>query len=124
MPKSTTLYAIRHVPTGKLMPARIFRTSSGGYTYWEPTDTLPGGYGGYNPLVPRFFCDKSSAALAVSYWLKGPYRKLYVEEPDTYFDGPGGTYQAGVEATPTVAANPRNPGDLEIVTFTLTESTK
>ena len=67
-----TLYAIKHVPTGKLMPARVFRTSSGGYTHWEPPDTKPGGYGGYNPLLPRFFLDKHAAAVAVTCWLKGP----------------------------------------------------
>lgn len=67
-----TLYAIKHVPTGKLMPARVFRTSSGGYTHWEPPDTKPGGYGGYNPLRPRFFLDKHAAAVAVTCWLKGP----------------------------------------------------
>jgi len=122
--KSATLYAIRHVPTGKLMPARIFRMSSGGYTYWEPTDPEPNGYGGYNPLVPRFFCDKQSAALAVSCWLKGPYVRNYRstnawdEEPDEY--------PAGSKPSPSAAVGkpPRNPGDLEIVTFTLTESLK
>ena len=57
-----TLYAIKHVPTGKLMPARVFRTSSGGYTHWEPPDTKPGGYGGYNPPLPRFFLDKHAAS--------------------------------------------------------------
>ena len=68
----TELYAIFHKPTGKYMPAQLFKTTKGGYIWWDLTNPE---YFGYIPDVPRFFSSLNAATVAKSYWLKGEHRR-------------------------------------------------
>ena len=106
MPILLRLYAIRHIPTGRFMPERM------GYTYWDPFDQTPGGYGGLPSSPPRFFLDRHAAAMALGYWAKVPWKRHLVMAGS--WDAPS-EYQAGT--VPTNPKTPRNRTDLEIVTF-------
>lgn len=96
------LYAIYHKPTDKYMPAKIFRHTSNGWTWWEPTNIH--GYGGSDANVPRLFSRKASAKQAMNYWLKGNY-KCSKNNNEDYFT-------TSMDIIPPYI--PRNPKDVEI----------
>ncbi len=97
----TELYAIFHRPTGKYMPAQLFKTTKGGYTWWDPTNPE---YSGYVPGVPRFFSSLNAATVAKSYWLKGEHRRRY--------SGHYEDFECWIECKP--AAVVRKAEDIEI----------
>lgn len=115
------VYAIKHIPTGNLMPARMFRVTGIGWSWWEPTETRPG----YLPhdANPRLFFTRASAANALGQWLRGPLNKREVKMP-------GGPLEMDDYRTEICAVGPefldthppRWREDMTIVTFTLTET--
>ena len=112
------LYAIRHIPTGALMPSAMFRQSARGFSWWEPTNHA--GLGGVPGCVPRFFFSRGAAALALSYWLKGPHIP-HRKEFSGAWDDPPESYLAGsIPSNPSPI--PRNPVDMEIVVFNCTQT--
>lgn len=110
------LYALYHRPTGNYMPAKMFRCSFRGYSWWEPTGAQ--GLGGVSG-VPRLFKTKHAANVAKTFWLKGCYKHNKVIESDGW-DMPSYEITRG-----TVSAKeqllPRNPDNLIIVTLELKE---
>lgn len=94
----TELYAIFHKPTGKYMPARMFKIQRNGWTWWEPTGA--NGLGGVDPEVPRLFTKRNAAIQAMGYWLNGNYALSYDE-----------TSQHLKNSSPII---PRKPSDVEI----------
>lgn len=60
-------HAIRHKPTGQLMPARITRSASRGWTHWNPNRPHA-----EQSRAPRLFDTERAANNAVTQWLKGP----------------------------------------------------
>jgi hypothetical protein len=106
----TELYAIYHKPTGKYMPARMFRVTRNGWTWWEPTGV--NGLGGFDPEVPRLFSKKSSAVQAMGYWLNGNHK--------TVTSGHYEDFEFGIETvSPEI---PRRPEDVEIHIISLTKT--
>lgn len=103
----TELYAIFHKPTGKYMPARMFKVHKSGWSWWEPTGE--NGLGGFDPEIPRLFKNRLAAKRAMNYWLKGNY----VLRRDDYFDEAFGYLKN------TAPTNPRKPEDVEIHVITL-----
>ena len=105
------VYCIRHVPTGALMPARMFRTKETGFSWWDPTNPE---YRGFQPKVPRLFLTRRAAELAKTFWLKGPMtaRVGYTFDVDEENVG------LGIIA---VKDDSRKSTDLEIVLFELAE---
>ena len=105
-------YLICHKPTGNFMPAKMFRTTARGWSYWEPTGAA--GLGG-EPNNPRLFPRKHAASVALSYWLKGRWdnrmKKVNAWDEPPY-EEQAGTKVAGVEI-------PRIPSDMEIVKMRL-----
>lgn len=95
-------YAIRHIPTGKFMPTRVFRSAGRGWSYWEPTGY--NGLGGFPSSPPRLFEEKQPAQLALNIWLKGPVGS----DPES---------GARVYNKPPI---PRIKSDMEIVPMSLT----
>ena len=112
------IYTIRHIPTGALMPARMFRTTYRGWTYWEPTGAA--GLGG-EPGIPRFFPTRRAASVALTAWIKGPHTAHQELESESWELPEQYTVSYGTVATP--AAIPRIRTEMEIVTFNLIEST-
>ena len=107
---SPKLYAIYHKPTGKYMPARMFRTTHRGWTWWEPTNIHD--LGGFDVEVPRLFSKKSSAVQAMGYWLNGNHRAV---TSGHYED-----FEFGIETrSPEI---PRKPADVEIHIISLTKT--
>jgi len=111
-----TYYAIRHRPSRAFMPAKMFRTVSGGFTWWEPGKE---GYEGHSKL-PRFFPDRHAAAVALTVWLKGPHVKSTYTERESWEMPEEYTVQDGVK--PLISETPRNREDMEIVRFDLKET--
>lgn len=60
-------YAIKHIASGELMPAKMFRTSAGGFSHWEPNDEH---YGGCT-TAPRLFTTIGTAKRAANSWALG-----------------------------------------------------
>lgn len=60
-------YAVKHIATGEYMPAKMFRTRSAGFTWWEPGDEHLGGY----TAAPRLWVEKSGASRALHRWIHG-----------------------------------------------------
>lgn len=61
-------YAVRHRPTGGLLPARTSQARMNGprgYTNDEPSTTLP----------PRLHATAGAARRALKWWLKGPLHR-------------------------------------------------
>lgn len=85
-------WAIRHIPTGNLMPLTLKR-----HTESEPQVDC----------VPRFFDSKSSASSALNRWLEGIWRLHYY---------PGGyECDADIEWGPEKPEYPRIKEDMEII---------
>jgi len=102
-----TVYAIRHVPSGDWMPARMFRTSARGWSTWKSGPEYDKGY----DANPRIFFSLGAASRAAAAWYAGVWGSHQV--PGGLFDPP--EYALGV--TPTCG---RDPGTLEIVPLGLT----
>lgn len=100
------VYTLRHKATGKFMPARMYRTSAAGFSFWNPYETRPG-WVPHEPN-PRVFFTRQSAKNAKAMWEAGEWRKRF--GPDEFI---------GI-ATDT-PENPRAKDDLEIVVMTLRE---
>lgn len=105
------LYAIRHRPTGKMMPARMFKQSGAGWSWWEPDENRPG----YLPhdQNPRLFYTKQSAQNALSQWLRGPLAKRTVSMHTSYSDFGDEESVIVTRAEPAT----RVRGDMEIVAY-------
>lgn len=112
------VYAIKHIPTGNLMPARMFRVTGIGWSWWEPTETRPG----YLPhdANPRLFFTRASAVNAIGQWLRGPLQKQEVKLPggplemDEYRIDVGAVNPKHLDPHP-----PRRREDMEIMEFIL-----
>lgn len=100
------VFVIRHKPTGKYMPSRMFRTRGSGWSHWEPTETRPG----YLPhdQNPRIFFSWKSASNALTMWLAGRWKTGHTS--GSYFEPPEST---GPE--PYAPDQPRQRDDMEIV---------
>ena len=107
------VYCLRHKVTGKWMPARMFRASSHGWSFWNPYETRPG----YVPhdANPRVFFTKQSALNAKSMWEAGEWRKGWTA--GSYFEPPEETTPAPYDPED----HKRARGDLEVVAMTLEE---
>jgi len=102
-------YVIRHKETGNYMPQKMFRTATGGYSFWEPTNAGGMGGVGFPAIIPRLFTNKQSAQTAITYWLKGNAEKM--RDYDGEFEG--------LAYNPPVISRKRE--DLEVITVTLRE---
>jgi len=112
------VYAIKHIPTGKLMPARMFRVRGIGWPWWEPTETRPG----YLPhdTNPRLFFTRASAANSLGQWLRGPLNKREIKLAGGPLDF--NEYRTEVGAVDPTLSKPgpdRRREDMEIVEFIL-----
>jgi hypothetical protein len=96
----TTYYAIKHLPTGKVMPE-----TRGGYSYWEPILTLP-------KHTPRLFRTRRAAMNAATCWSQGHWLRITETESESW-ELPA-TYTVTVGANPTRVAG-RDRNDLEVV---------
>lgn len=101
----STVYAIRHKPTGLCMPAM-----PAGFSYWEPeTDNHVG-------LRPRLLFSLKSAQNALSAWLQGQWKRH--QGTDYSFEGiPEGYDEISVKDP----KRPRRREDMEIVALSLEE---
>lgn len=106
------VYAIKHIPTGNLMPARMFRVQGIGWSWWEPTETRPG----YQPhdTNPRLFFTRASAANALGQWLRGPLNKATGYANDEPIQIVGVVGHEFLDTYP-----PRRREDMEIMEFIL-----
>ena len=111
-------YALYHPAWGKYMPARLFKQSSAGYSYWEPSGAH--GLGGIGNL-PRLFETEHAAQMAKYYWETGPYKRHMRTEQDGW-ESPPYEYQSGVMKDTTEQIAPRNRGDLIIIPINVTEA--
>lgn len=104
------VFAVRHKPTGKWMPNRMFRTSLRGGSYWNPTSTaeIDRPY----DTNPRLFFSLQGARNALTMWLQGEWRNTQTQ--GTYFEPPEDAGPA-----PFNPPTPRKREDMEIVTLTL-----
>lgn len=100
-------YVIKHIPTGEVMPVRMGRRTSAGWTHWEPQNL-------YEPKVPRIFTTERAAKNALSCWLKGRWERKggYSYE---------GEYDEDIEISPRSS---RKPEEMEILQISLTVQTR
>lgn len=103
-----TYYVIRHIPTQKLMPARMSRSGGRGWSHWDPLDPDNAGFGN----APRLFDDKRAAENARTVWLQGAFVHHH-SPPTSFWDDPGGTDLLVAEK------RDRKPEDVEVVPVTL-----
>lgn len=90
------LFAIRHKPTGALMP----QFPRGGHTWWEP--------GGSTHLAPRIFASHKRAYYVIVQYVRG--------RAQVHYERNGGV--SGAEVLPETERDPR---DYEVVCFLATE---
>jgi len=108
------LYAIKHIQTGNLMPARMFKHAGSGWSWWEPTETRPG-YKPHDPN-PRLFFTRASAANALGQWLRGPLNRQEVK----LAGGPMEMDEYRTEVGTTDSEHPpRRREDMVLVSFML-----
>lgn len=108
------VFALRHVATGRFMPARMYRTSGAGWSYWNPHETREG----WKPHDenPRIFFTHQSAKNAAAMWTAGEWKR---HRGTSYsFDGVDNFDYLEVK-TPEA---PRRRGDLEVVALMLVDS--
>ena len=101
-----TVYAIRHIPSGRWMPQR----RRPGYSLVEAEE--------FSPSKPRLFWSRSGASRALAAWLRGIHAKAYNipgTGPDYEPDYDSGGYPVGPPPANRIAA------DMEIVCFNLEE---
>jgi hypothetical protein len=112
------VYAIKHIPTSNLMPARMFRTQGIGWSWWEPTETRPG----YLPhdANPRLFFTRASAANSLGQWLRGPLNKIEVGKGYSSFGNEAYRTEVGsVDPTLSPPGPDRRREDMAIMEFIL-----
>lgn len=109
------VYCLRHKATGKWMPARMYRTSAAGFSFWNPYETRPG-WVPHEPN-PRIFFTRQSAKNAKAMWEAGEWRKRFGPADCSMPFGP----EEFIGIAPAAPENPRAKGDLEIVAMTLRE---
>lgn len=66
---SIPIFLIQHIPTGKFLPARFFRSSNRGTSLWAPWEEEPK-FPYYEPL-PRVFYSRNKAANCLGQYLCG-----------------------------------------------------
>lgn len=105
----TTLifYAIRHIRTGKLMPARMWKNSAAGYTFWEPESPEYPEYEGIPDNGPRLFTSHRAAMMAKNKWIVGPLEKQF-------------NLRTGEFEGIAPKSHKRKSGDLEVIETILT----
>lgn len=113
------VYAIKHKPTGAYMPARMFRASNHGWSYWVPGPAPSGwsGLDGYDKN-PRIFFTLQAARNSLTAWLQGPWKRVTGTDGDWetgYFDVDLGPAPTDAQGLP-----PRVREDMEIVVLELT----
>lgn len=96
-----TFYAIKHKPTGFLMPSGRGR----GFTHDEPEDP--------NVIPPRLFRRKQDAQSALNHWLAGRLRVSHTRTGDWFGSDDRETWE--YEADPC-----RRAEDMEVVEMFLT----
>lgn len=102
------VFAIKHKPTGKWMPARLNK-APGGWSYWDPTDDAPA-----HDKNPRLFFTLRSAQNALTAWIMGEHRR---ESGTTYdWEGIPEGYDNHIIDEPKV---PRSREQMEIVRMEL-----
>ena len=111
-----TVFALRHKATGLFMPSRMYRTSSGGWSYWEPLCQDTSQHTPHN-TNPRIFFTEKSARNAQVMWEQGIWCKVYGRIDCSVPFGP----EEEVGLAPHAGVHPRAKGDLEIVTMMLKE---
>ena len=103
------VWTLKHVPTGKYMPCRMFKQAGQGWTYWNPYEDRVG-YIAFDQN-PRIFYSLQSARNAKSAWCAGEWKKHTVTDGDWetgYFDYPS-------EPVPQTPERPRSRDELLIV---------
>lgn len=109
------VWAIKHKPTGKWMPARMYK--GGGWSYWNPghtpqylsTEEVP-----FDP-TPRLFATLPSVRNALTAWLQGEWDRSTKREGDWET----GYYDVTAEPEPSKPPVERKRGDMEIVELEL-----
>lgn len=66
---SIPIFLIQHIPTGKFLPARLFRISNRGTSRWAPWEEKPE-FPYYEPS-PRVFYSRNKAANCLRQYLRG-----------------------------------------------------
>lgn len=100
------VYAIKHVPTKRLMPQR----RGAGHSYWEPTEDIG------EPRNPRLFFTMRSAQNALTAWLQGIWRSDLNVTTDWE-----GNSESSNDLTINEPDVPRTRADMAIVAFKVTE---
>lgn len=104
------VWAIQHIPTGKWMPCRMFRTSRAGWSRWDPAGSSAEAPHDQNP---RIFFTERAAANALAMWLQGMWAMAYTE--GDYFNPP-----EPARLAPSTPPTPRRREDMKIVVGELT----
>lgn len=99
-------FAIKHLPTGQFMPARLFKNGTG-WTYWNPTD---GAQKPYDP-TPRLFPTLRGAQNALSAWLQGEWQRV----TGTDGDWETGYFDVDLGPAPNNPEIPRQRADMGII---------
>ena len=105
------LFGIRHIPSGKFMPATMGNGMSRGWTNWDPTLESAEVY------TPRLFVHRASASKALSAWLTGVYVRSTGRTSGTP-DSPPEYYDDVEVFAPEV---PRVRAEMEVVAFEASE---
>lgn len=79
----TAYFILRHVATGRVMPALMSRSWRGGWSYWNPAS--PSTYDHGHGTAPRLFETLRSAQNARSAWAQGYHKR----ERGTAYDWEG-----------------------------------
>ena len=117
MAEAVPCWGIRHKPTGKWMPVRMFKSGGGrGWSHWTPDDARQG-YDGFDKN-PRLFFKKVAAQRALNAWLAGAWEARMTGGGDI-FDPP----EPGSPA-PYKPQVERKSEDMEIVEFSLREMSR
>jgi hypothetical protein len=104
MKKQTVYYAIRHKPTGRLMPE-----TTGGYSLWDPS-YLNTAY------PPRLFITQRAAKNSLTCWLQGRW-SIVTDIESEGWEYPSYTVVIGVQPTRVPG---RHRDDVEVIPVHLT----
>lgn len=72
----TTYYVLRHVATGRVMPALMSRSGRGGWSFWNPASVDRSEHGHGHGTAPRLFETLRSAQNARSAWAQGYHKRV------------------------------------------------
>lgn len=103
------VWTLKHLPTGRFMPCRMFKQMGSGWTYWNPYEERSG-YVAHDQN-PRVFFSLQSARNAKAAWCAGEWRKAKFQDGDWehgYEDYPA-------EPQPTMPERTRTRDELMIV---------